>query len=142
MIRPIAVGCKLRKLAVKCASAHAVKVPPGLLAPRQLEFRVSRGVEVAVHAAWIFLRDLQSNQVMMKVDFRNAFNSFCRDKMLLAVEEFIPELLPFVHSAYCVSASLMWGEVVQPSRGCAAGRPPGSFTVLSVDPQIVCESEI
>ena len=75
-------------------------------------------MDAAVHAAQIFLRDLQSNQVMMKVDFRNAFNSVCRDKMLLAVEEFIPELLPFVHSAYCESASLMRdSKVVQSSEG-------------------------
>ena len=84
-----------------------LKVIPDLLAPHQQGFGVSRGVEAAVHAARIFLWDLQSNQVMMKVDFRNAFNLAHRDKMLLAVEEFIPELLPFVHSAYSVSAFLM-----------------------------------
>ena len=27
-------------------------------------------------------------------------------------------------------------------RGCAAGQPPGSLTVLSVDPQIVRKAEI
>ena len=101
-IRPIAVGCTLQRLAAKSASAHAVKVKelPGLLAPapHQLWLGVSCEVEGAVHAARIFLRDLQSNQVVMKVDFRNAFNSFRHDKMLLAMEEFIPELLPFVHS--------------------------------------------
>ena len=87
---------------------HVVKVLPGLLAPHQLGFRVSHGVEAAVHAARIFLRDLQSNQVMMKVDFRNAFNSAHCDKMLLAVEELILEqLLPFVHSSYSESAFLM-----------------------------------
>ena len=63
-----------------------MKVLPGLLAPRQLGFGVSRGVQAAVHAAQIFLQDLQSDQVMMKVDFRNAFNSFRRDNMLLAVK--------------------------------------------------------
>ena len=74
-IRPIAVGCTLRRLAAKCASAHAVKELPGLLAPRQLGFGVSHRVEAAVHAAQIYLRNLQSDQVTMKVDFRNAFNS-------------------------------------------------------------------
>ena len=121
-IRLIAVGCTLQRLAAKCASVHAVKELPGLLAPRQLEFGVSRGMEAAVHAARIFLRDLKSNQVMMKVDFRNAFNSVHRDKMLLAVEEFIPELLPFVHSAYWESTSLMWdSEVVHSSEGVQQG---------------------
>ena len=116
----------MRRLAAKCASAHAVKELPGLLAPRQLGFGVSREMEAAVHAVRIFLRDLQSNQVMMKMDFRNAFNSVRRDKMLLAVEEFIPELLPFVHSAYWESTSLVWdSEVVHSSDGVQQGDPLG-----------------
>ena len=97
-----------------------------MLAPHQLGCGVSRGMEAAVHAARIFLRDLQSNQVMMKVDFRNAFNSVRRDKMLLAVEEFIPELLPFVHPAYWESTSLMWdSEEVHSSEGVQQGDPLG-----------------
>ena len=107
-VRPIAVGCTLRRLAAKCASALVRKELPELLAPRQLGFGVPLGVDAAVHAARAYLRDLHSDQVIMKVDFKNAFNSIRRDKMLLAVEEFIPELLPFVHSAYSKPSSLMW----------------------------------
>ena len=125
-VRPIAVGCTLRRLAAKCASMHAVKVLQDLLAPRQLGFGVSRGVEAEVHATRIYLRSLQPDQVLMKVDFKNAFNSVRRDKMLLAVEEFIPELLPFVHSVYCDSSSLMWGdEVVESAEGVQQGDPLG-----------------
>ena len=62
----------------------------------------------------------------MKVDFKNAFNSIRRDKMLLAVEEFIPELLPFVHSAYSKPSSLMWGnDVLQSLEGVQQGDPLG-----------------
>ena len=60
----------------------------------------------------------------MKIDFKNAFNNICRDKMFLAVEEFIPELFPFVHSAYCEPSSLMWGnDAVQSSEGVQQGDP-------------------
>ena len=100
----------------KCASMHAVKVLHDLLAPRQLGFGVPHGMEAAIHASRIYLCSLQPDQVLMKVDFKNAFNSVCRDKMMLAVKEFIPELFPFVHSVYCDSSSLMWGdEVVEPA---------------------------
>ena len=80
----------MRRLAVKCTSALALGHLPDLLAPRQLGFGIPRGVEVAVHAARIYLCDPQSDQVSVKVDFENAFNSVRRDKVLLAVEEFIP----------------------------------------------------
>ena len=80
----------------------------------------------------------------MKVDFKNAFNSVRQDKMLLAVEEFIPELLPFVHSVYCNSSSLMWGdEVVESAEGVQQGDPLGPPSpVLSVNPQDGGEAEV
>ena len=57
-VRPISVGCTLRRLA-----------------PRQLGFGVSQEVEAAVHAARIYLQNLKEDQVIMKVHFTNAFNS-------------------------------------------------------------------
>ena len=35
---------------------------------------------------------------MLKLDFKNAFNSVRRDKMLVVVQKFAPDLLPFIHS--------------------------------------------
>ena len=99
-VRPIAVGCTLRRLASKCASLHALKTISHLLAPHQLGFGIPRGVEATVHATRIYLNNLSPYQALLKVDFRNAFNSIRRDKMLTAVRDFIPELLPYVHSAY------------------------------------------
>ena len=63
----------------------------------------------------------------MKVGFENAFNSVRRDEVLLAVEECIPTLLPFVHSAYCDASSLMWGshQVVESSESVQQGDPLG-----------------
>ena len=61
----------------------------------------------------------------MKVDITNAFNNICWDKMC-AVEEYIPELLPFVHSVYCSSSFLSWeDEVLFSSEGIQQGDPMG-----------------
>ena len=125
-VRAIAIGCTRRRLAAKCASTLALSDLPNLTSPRQLGFGIPRGVDAAVHAAQIHLQSLQSDQVIVKVNFENAFNSGRRDKVLSAVEEFITVLVPFVHSAYCVALSLMWGsEVVESSEGVQQGDPLG-----------------
>ena len=60
-----------------------------LLAPRQLGYG---GAEAAVHAARIHLGQLQDDHALVKLDFRNAFNSVHRDKMLEAVEGLVPSI--------------------------------------------------
>ena len=52
-------------------------------------------MEAAVPAAWLFLQDLDSLKVVVKLDFRNAFKAIYRDKMLVAVLEQSRELYPF-----------------------------------------------
>ena len=88
-VRPFAVGCTLRRLAAKCASHHAPKELADLLSPRHLGCGVPWGTRK-------YLKDLKSDRVILKIDFKNAFNSVRWDKMLLAAEEFIPKLHPFV----------------------------------------------
>ena len=45
---------------------------------------------------------------------------------MLAVEDFILELLPFVHSLYCEPSSLMWGgDTIQSFEGIQQGDPLG-----------------
>ena len=79
-----------------------------------------------MHAARFYLQNFEEDQVIMKVDYTNAFNSICWDKMSCAVEEYIPELLPFVHSVYCSSSFLSWGnEVLLSSEGVQQGDPMG-----------------
>jgi len=44
--------------------------------------------------------------------------------MLKAVEELVPDLLPFVHSVYCKPSSLFWGDkILQSSEGVQQGDP-------------------
>ena len=93
----------------KCAGLSIREEMTELLAPMQLGYGVTRGAEAAVHAARRFLQNLQQDQLLLKLDFRNAFNSLRRDKMLRAVGDLVPTLLPFVHSAYSSSSSLFLG---------------------------------
>ena len=63
---------------------------------------------------------------MVKLDFKNAFNSIRRDKMLEAVQKFTPELATFVHSAYSSPSSLFWeDEIIQSAEGVQQGDPLG-----------------
>ncbi len=70
-----------------------------LLAPRQLGYGVKRGAEAAVHAARLYLQELTSEKAVLKLDFKNAFNSVRMDKVLGAVLEHAPILYPLVHSS-------------------------------------------
>ena len=95
-----------------------------LLAPRQLGYDMKRGSEAAVHAARRFVCRMESDEVFVKLDFSNAFNSLRWDKMLGAVEQHTPILLPFVHSSYSIPSLLFWGDkVLESTEGVQQGDP-------------------
>ena len=93
-VRPIAVGCTLRRLAAKTAAAcvKSPMWPP--LALRQLGYGTDHGAEVTVHAARTYFDNLPLDHVLLMLDFSNAFNSVHQDKKLTQVSELAPELLP------------------------------------------------
>ena len=125
-VRPIAVGCTLRRLVAKCAGSLVREEMGELLSPKQLGYGVKRGAEAAVHAARMFVQGLNDDQVFVKLDFTNAFNTLRRNKMLLATEEIVPELLPLVHSSYGSPTLLYWGDkTVVSAEGVQQGDPLG-----------------
>ena len=64
-------------------------------------------IEDAVHAAHLYLKnDIKNNQAIMKVNFKITFT---KDK-ILSVEEFIPNILPFIHCTYS-SPSFLYGVI-------------------------------
>ena len=94
--------------------------------PRQLGYGVTNGAEAAVHTPRLYLSEADHDSVMVKLDFKNAFNSIRRDKMLEAVQKFIPELASFVHSAYSSPSSLFWEDkIIQSAEGVQQGDPLG-----------------
>ena len=65
-VRPIAVGCTLRRLVAKIAGQLVVDEMAELLSPRQLGYGVRGGAEAAVHACRKYLQDLPSGHVLLK----------------------------------------------------------------------------
>ena len=76
---------------------------------------------------------------MLKVDFKNAFNSIRRDKMISTVKSHIPELLPYVHSAYSSPSILLWNSAqVLSSEGIQQGDPLGPMLFCLGIHNLVC----
>ena len=127
-VRPIAIGCALRRLVSKCACAAVREELGSLLSPIQLGFGVPRGIEAAVHAAREYLSSLESGSLMFKLDFRNAFNTVRRDKMLQAVLEKVPSVFPLAHCAYSTHSYLYYGHkgvIIMSAEGVQQGDPLG-----------------
>ena len=63
-------GCMLRRLVAKAEAVHVKGAMHSLLVPCQLGYRIPQGVE----AARMYLENLPSDHVLLKLDFSNAFN--------------------------------------------------------------------
>ena len=71
----------------------------------------------------ISLRTRRSPEnVILKMDFKNAFNSLKRDKMLDTVFRKLRQIYNYTHSAYCETSHLFFGDkVIQSQEGCQQG---------------------
>ena len=143
-IRPIAVGCTLRRLVAKVAGSRVMEEMSELLAPWQLGYGVKGGAEAAVHATRLYMSELDPTKAVLKLDFRNAFNSIRRDKMLRAVLELAPGLFHYAHSAYSLPSILYWADkTIQSAEGVQQGDPLGPLlfclTIHSMCSQLVSE---
>ena len=99
-----------------------------LLAPRQLGYGTSLGCEATVHVARCYVESISSasNKLMLMLDFKNAFNSLRRDKMLQSVIKFAPSFFRFVQSAYEKPFCLFCGDhILQSAEGVQQGDPMG-----------------
>jgi len=125
-IRPIAVGYIWRRLSGKLVCNHVSTRMAALLSPRQLGFGVKGGAEAGVRAARRFVTNHPTNKVMIKIDFRNAFNTLRRDVIMEAVKENIPEVLNYTISAYEKDSLLQFGEYnISSEEGAQQGDPLG-----------------
>ena len=108
--RPIAVGQTWRRVVAKCIGGRVIHSVVGDLALLQLGCGVPLGCEAAAHASRRFLHHMPSDHLLVKLDFKNAFNSLRRDCMISAVQQFTSNVLSFVHSAYASSFLLFCGD--------------------------------
>ena len=146
-VRPIAVGCTLRRLVAKAATQVLRDRMASLLSPVQLGFGVPHGAEAAVRATRLYLNNLPPDYVLLKLDFANAFNTIRRDKMLESVKEFAPEIFPFVHSCYSDMSYLRFGSTdLHSLEGIQQGDPLGPLlfclTIHSLTVQLKSELKI
>jgi len=125
-IRPIAVGSVLRRVVAKCDTTFASQELKDTLAPRQLGVGVSGGAEAAVHAARRFVKSMDTDEILIKLDFKNAFNTLRRDAILQSVYDQVPEIYNFCHLAYGQPSHLNFkGVTITSEEGCQQGDPLG-----------------
>jgi hypothetical protein len=114
-VRPIAIGEVLVRLANLCAMAACQDAGPAL-APLQLRVGVPGGSQSVGHALRSGLSCCPGD-VILQLNFRNAFNSVSRTALLQAVASRAPRLLPFAAWTYRSHGPLV-------VRGATADAPP------------------
>ena len=127
-VRPIAIGNTLRRL---CAKACMLKISqhlPNTFQPHQMGVGTPSGAEVVVHACRNFINKVDSDNILLKIDFKNAFNSVRRDVLLHEVYKLFPQIYPFIYQAYASSSNLFFGnETLFSKEGVQQGDPLGPF---------------
>ena len=90
-VRPIAIGLTLRRLAGKVIMGKLRDPCITLLHPHQTGVGMKRGAEIATHALRQFMgQEHREDKVLVKIDFKNAFNTARRDVILRKVREETP----------------------------------------------------
>lgn len=131
-IRPIAVGMTLRRLIAKAACKTVAAKMATRFLPAQVGFGVPRATEAAAHAARSYIAELPAGHGLLKLDFKNAFNTVRRDVMLETIHEELPELYPFIHMCYSATSLLNFGEFMLLSdEGFQQGDPLGPLLFCS-----------
>ena len=87
----------------------------------------SREAEIAAHVSRNLIENEKNPEnVILKMDFKNAFNSLKRDKMLYTVFRKRGQIYNYTHSAYSETSHLFFGDkVIQSQEGCQQGDREG-----------------
>ena len=91
-------------------------------------YGIKGGCEAIVHAVRTFLNfnEDKLSKILLKIDFKNAFNSIERDVMLEEIKKHAPKLYPFLWQCYSTASHLFFGNDTIPSLiGCQQGDPCG-----------------
>ena len=129
-VRPIAIGFALRRLAGKIQSNKVQNLSKTTFWPLQLGVGTSKGCEIAAHSIRQYvISDKVMDKVLVKVDFKNAFNSIRRDVFLRRVLHYCPSLYPMVYQCYSKASSLFFGPtyIIKLQEGAQQGDPLGPF---------------
>ena len=127
-IRPICMGSVVRRLTSKIVCRIYQQKFTEFLAPTQLGVGVKSGAECLIHEVDLVYRAHQSdkNFVILKIDYRNAFNLVDRQVFLDSIHDNFPELYNYVVSMYGVQAILTFGsKCIRSEEGTQQGDPMG-----------------
>jgi hypothetical protein len=127
-IRPIAIGNCLRRLTSKLTCFQSRNIVNSYLSPHQLRVATKLGCEAAIHTTRTFVNnDLNRSKVVLKLDFKNAFNSVERNCIPKEVQCHTPLLYPYLYLfPFCVYTKLVcvvnvpsnYRQVPQKGRSC------------------------
>ena len=126
-IRSIAVGNTLRRIVSKCAGAAVKDDRKSAYGTLQLGYGLSGGAEAAAHSARLLVEsDVPDDFVLVKVDFKNAFNSLSREVLLKTTHSDNPSVYNYTFSAYSQRSYLFYGNTILWSEeGVQQGDPEG-----------------
>ncbi|GAV09740.1 hypothetical protein RvY_19228 [Ramazzottius varieornatus] len=124
-LRPVAVGNTLRRLAGKIVVKRVGRVLEEQVRPEQVGCGTRGGAEAAVHAVRCFLEEgRDESQVLLKLDFKNAFNTIHRDVLLRVIRDSSPKYFPFAWQSYRYPSKLLFGQhTLESARGVQQGDP-------------------
>jgi len=138
-LRPIVIGFVFRRLASKVANSFGLTRASQFLSPLQIGAGIKGGCDAAIHAARRFVQNMGPDDVFVKIDFCNAFNSIHREVFFNEVNKLIPEILPYVLSAYSSPSLLLFGsKSISSEEGTQQGDPLGALLFcLAIQPLLV-----
>ena len=101
---------------------------PNTFQPHQMGVGTPSGAEVVVHVCRNFINKADSDNILLKIDFKKAFNSVRRDVLLYEVYKLFPQIYAFIYQAYASSSNLFFGnEKLFSKEGVQQGDPLGPF---------------
>ena len=108
-IRTIAVGNVFRRLASKIAAKRLIPEQRRQLPAAQLGVCVSGGCEAAAHAGRAFIQTpiVPENNVLVKLDMKNTFNTVRREHFLEVCSSREPSILRLASTAYATNSHLV-----------------------------------
>ena len=128
-VRPITIGETLRRLTAKCLMAHVREMARDHFWSAQVGVAVPSGVEAAMHItrSWVERHAQQVDHVLLKLDFKNAFNEVSRQNVLDNVQAHFPALARWTTWCYQHPSSLYFGRriLIPSAAGVQQGDPLG-----------------
>ena len=120
----MSIGDIFRKLAAKTGCEAITAKAKSLFGNLQLGCCTPYEAEAATHATRAFCCTATEQEVLVKMEFANAFNAIRKDKTVESINREIPELLPFFKLCYSEDSILSFGDFSLPeSEGWQQGDP-------------------